>query len=155
MSPDAPLQRRFDLLVLDYGGVCTLSHRELADGPVVDPVNAERDESLRAVLAAQAAGLKVVILSNEVDRAWAEHSPVLAQVDHILPCTDNGILKPDRRAYQRALLVTGCRADRSLFVDDEIDNVRGAQAAGLEAILFDITDPTASWHEIREALSQP
>jgi putative hydrolase of the HAD superfamily len=143
----------YDLLVLDYGGVCTMSHRELVGAAVqADRFNAERPECLTLVLAVQALGVRVAVLSNEIDRAWVERSTLLSRVDHVLACSDNRILKPDRRAYQRALLVTGCAADRTLFVDDEVDNVRGAQGAGLDAMLFDTSDPVASWSAIDAAI---
>jgi len=155
MPSQASPPRRFDLLVLDYGGVCTMSHRELVGGAVqTGPFNAERAECVRLVLAAQALGMQVAVLSNEIDRAWIEHSTVLSRVDHVLACNDNGILKPDRRAYQRALLVSRCAAERSLFVDDEVDNVRGAEGAGLAAMLFDTRDPIGSWSQIDAAISR-
>jgi putative hydrolase of the HAD superfamily len=144
--------RRYDLLVLDYGGVCTMSHRELVDSPSDTP-NAERSECVPVILAAQALGMQVAVLSNEIDRAWVEHSPVLSQVDHVIPCGDNEVFKPDRRAYQRALLVSRCTAERALFVDDELDNVRGAQGAGLATIRFDTGDPAGSWTAIDVAIS--
>ena len=147
---------RYDLLILDYGGVCTLSHREVVETTVrSDRFNAERSECLTFVLAAQALEMQVAVLSNEIDREWVKHSDVLARVDHVIACSDNGILKPDRRAYQRALLVSGCAPERTLFVDDEIDNVRGAQGAGLAAILFDTCDAVASWAAIEAAISRP
>ncbi len=149
------MTRRYDLLVLDYGGVCTMSQGELANRTApMSLADAERVQCLPVVLAAQAAGITVAVLSNEIDRSWAEQSPVLAQVDHVLPCADNGIMKPDRRAYQRVLLITGCTADRALFVDDDADNVRGAQGAGLATLLFDTSDPAASWAQIEQSIKQ-
>jgi putative hydrolase of the HAD superfamily len=146
--------RRYDLLVLDYGGVCTMSHRELVDSPS-GTLDIERSECVPVVLAAQAIGMQVAVLSNEIDRAWIEHSAVLSQVDHVIPCGDNGVFKPDRRAYQRALLVSRCTAERALFVDDDLDNVRGAQGAGLASMLFDATDPVAAWSLIHAMISAP
>jgi putative hydrolase of the HAD superfamily len=142
----------YDLLILDYAGVCTLSHAEIvASSQPADDRQIERAEGLAVVRWAQAAGTKVVVLSNEIDRAWIPNSPLLSTVDSVLACTDNGILKPDRRAYQRALLLTGCTAERALFVDDDLDNVRGARGAGLDAIAFDTNDPRASWAVVASA----
>jgi hypothetical protein len=39
-----------------------------------------------------------------------------------------------------------------VFADDLDDNVRGADAAGLSAVLFDITDPAGSVARVRAAL---
>ena len=146
----------YDLLILDYGGVCTMSHHELVEAAVPsDRFNAERHECLPFVLAVQALEIQVAVLSNEIDREWVKQSSVLACVDHVIACSDNGIYKPDRRAYQRALLVSRCVPERALFVDDEIDNVRGAQGAGLAAMLFDTLDAVASWAAIDAAIRRP
>lgn len=147
--------RSFDVLVLDYGGVCTLAHGEFLVRTDTDDTHTdgERTGALGSVRQAHRLGMTVVVLSNEIDRSWTARSPTLSSVDHVLACTDNGILKPDRRAYQRALLVGGCTADRALFVDDDIDNIRGAEAAGLATIHFDTADPARSWAEIEEAIS--
>ena len=132
-----------------------MSHRELVGAGVqTNSFNAERAECMRVVLAAQALGMQVSVLSNEIDRAWVEQSTLLAQVDHILACSDNGIFKPDRRAYQRALLMSRCAPERTLFVDDEVDNVRGAEGAGLAALLFDTGDPVGSWTAIEAAITR-
>lgn len=153
MPADQPLARRYDLLVLDYAGVCTPSHAEFAQrSTLATSETDERPGCLPVIRLAHSLGLTVVVLSNEIDPAWIERSSALSAVDHVIACTDNGILKPDRRAFQRALLLTNCAADRSLVVDDAIDNVRGAQAAGLTAILFDTTDADASWASVTQAL---
>lgn len=99
---------------------------------------------------ARAAGICVAILSNEIDGSWAASVALLAEVDHIIACSDNGLLKPDRRAYQRALMVTGSSADQVLFVDDEPENVAGARAVGIEALLFDVDRAADCWAEIAE-----
>jgi len=153
------VERNHDLLVLDFGGVCTPSHRETidaadsgGDGKPVEAITTIRPGCEAVVAAAQNHGIQVVILSNEISPDWAETIPLLNQVDRVLACTDNRIFKPDRRAFQRALLLTGCRANRSLVVDDEMDNVRSAQAIGLNTIHFDTTNPKHSWAEITQTL---
>jgi len=145
--------RMFDLLVLDYAGVCTLSTSEfLANASMEPEALGERVRSVSVIRNAQLAGLRVVVLSNEIDRSWIAGSPVLSQVDHVLACSDNGIYKPDRRAFQRALLATQCQPARALAVDDDPANIRGAQAAGLATLLFDVSNPDASWLRIDAAI---
>jgi len=51
------------------------------------------------------------------------------------------LAKPDRRIFEILVEKSGHRADTLLFVDDSEVNVRGARAAGLQAVLF--TDPAA------------
>lgn len=150
------------VLLLDYGGVCTLSTGEFVaaqgrDGcsSVVAAQDATRPECRPVVARARAAGICVAILSNEIDRSWAMSVPLLDEVDHIIACSDNGLLKPDRRAYQRALMVTGSSADQVLFVDDEPENVAGARAVGIEALLFDVDRAADCWAEIAERVKGP
>ena len=150
------------VLLLDYGGVCTPSTREFIaaqdqDGcpSLVAAQDATRPECRSVVARARAAGICVAILSNEIDRSWAASVPLLAEVDHIIACSDNGLLKPDRRAYQRALMVTGSSADQVLFVDDEPDNVAGARAVGIEALLFDVDRAADCWAEIADRVIGP
>ena len=45
--------------------------------------------------------------------------------------------KPERAAYAACLERLGARAAETLLVDDRADNVEGARAAGLQALLFE------------------
>jgi putative hydrolase of the HAD superfamily len=47
-----------------------------------------------------------------------------------------GIRKPDPRIYLRALGILGDRPDRSLFIDDRLENVAAAAAVGMKAVRF-------------------
>ncbi|MBL8908302.1 MAG: HAD family phosphatase [Rhizobiales bacterium] len=47
-----------------------------------------------------------------------------------------GILKPDRAIFEHFLARNALSADACLFIDDNLDNVRGAQGAGIEAVHF-------------------
>jgi putative hydrolase of the HAD superfamily len=47
-----------------------------------------------------------------------------------------GMRKPDSRIYQRSLGVLGKRPERSLFIDDRLENVAAAAAVGMKAIRF-------------------
>ena len=138
----------FDLLLLDYGGVCTPSHDEYLAGTA----NEVRPECLAVVSAARDAGVVVAILSNELASEWIERNPVLREADHVISCSDNRIYKPDRRAYQRVLLVTGASADRTLYVDDEPDNIAGASGVGMETMHFDPVDAAGGWSRIASRL---
>lgn len=142
--------RPFDLLLLDYGGVCTPSHHEYLAATA--PIEDVRPESPQVIEAAQAAGMSVIVLSNELDPTQIEPNAVLSMVDHVICGLDNKIFKPDRRAYQRALLVSGCDASRTLFVDDDADNVAGANGVGMATMLFDPVNASKQWAEIAKRL---
>ena len=105
------------------------------------------------VNAAQSVGIAVSVLTNDL-RAfhgpkWEKSIQLLQAVDHIVDCSDTGILKPDPRAYQRALEVLGVSAGRVLFVDDQQLNVEGARALGIDSFHFDVTRPDDSWQQVR------
>ena len=141
------------LLILDFGGVCTLSAAELI-GLDVDPADstaAMRDGAEEMVQAAQAAGALVFVLSNELDAQLVSSVPLLQAVDRVVLCSDNGIYKPDRRAFQRCLLLAGVEAHEAMMVDDHPDNVAVAESLGIAPVLFDpsMVDP---WKSVREVL---
>jgi FMN phosphatase YigB (HAD superfamily) len=141
----------FDLLILDFEGVCTptVSQR------IADPdLPLEHAAAQRVVERARSAGLTVVILSNEIDPGWIATHPVLADADHIVNCADNRIFKPDRRAFQRCLLLSGATAERTLVVDDDPDNVTVAASLGMTALRFDPDDVSGSWAAVDLELSR-
>jgi putative hydrolase of the HAD superfamily len=47
-----------------------------------------------------------------------------------------GLRKPEPAIYQRALDILGLPPERVLFIDDRVENVDGAVAAGISAIQF-------------------
>ena len=142
-----------DLLILDYSGVCTASVLfrllviDIRDG---DGVRRECEELVKE---AQEAGIAVAVLSNEMTKDWARTIPLLATVDHVVACADNNIFKPDRRAFQRCLLLADTEPERALVVDDEPDNITVAASLGMHTVLFDETQTSASWSAVHEKLS--
>ena len=76
-------------------------------------------------------------------------APALALRFHRRVVTSGALqrTKPDPRAYADCLACLGVRADATLFIDDNADNVHGALAAGLDALHFH--DPAALRAELR------
>ncbi len=143
----------FDVVVMDFDGVCTPSSQEFIADPVgLGPLRA----GLSTVVAAMRDhGLQVVLLSNEFDRAWADEIDGFPHFDHIAVGSDNKIFKPDRRAFQRALHLTRCRPEASLVIDDDPTNCRVARSIGCHAIEFDTTDVAGSWATVMATLGLP
>lgn len=135
----------------------SLSLREymtlLYDPPTPELIRAEATASTASALAA---GYGVSVLTNDMrafhGEAWEAGVDFLQLVDHIVDCSDTGILKPDPRAFERAIEIVGAPADRMLFVDDQPINVEGARSAGLDAVWFDVANATDSWAGIGEIL---
>ena len=82
---------------------------------------------------------KTAILSN----AWSNGRRVIAQdyglaeaVDEIIVSADEGVAKPDARLYALAVQRLGVPAAAAIMVDDFLENVNGAVAAGLTGVLF-------------------
>jgi putative hydrolase of the HAD superfamily len=141
-------------LIVDYDGVCTPSIRELVADPTLlaDGSVPIRPDAHTCIGAALDQGLVVVVLSNDLPTSTVDTTPILQRVDHVLSLANAPIRKPDRRAFQRALLLAGVSPDRALVVDDSASNVAGARAAGIPAIHFDVTAPAESWAAVRRLL---
>ena len=92
----------------------------------------------RLVQDAKAAGLRVAGFSNttpiHTERIF--DSPVVRLLDRLVTSCDIGLAKPDPEAYRAALVLLEAKPEETLFVDDREDNVAGARAAGLSAIVF-------------------
>jgi putative hydrolase of the HAD superfamily len=115
-----------------------------------------RPEAMDVVQRALAAGYGVSVLTNDM-RAfhgpdWEHGMEFFDHVDHIVDCSDTGILKPDPRAFERAVEIVGVPADRLLFVDDQPLNVEGGRQSGLDAVWFDIANATSAWASIAATL---
>lgn len=121
-----------------------------------DPNRAVRESARRTIEEARAAGLRVGIVSNELELFWGrsfmERLDLLRHIDVLVDATHTGILKPDPRAYRAALDALGVAAGRALFVDDQQRNVDGARAVGMAAVYFDVADADGSFRRVRELL---
>lgn len=121
-----------------------------------DPNLAVRESARRTVAAARAAGLRVGILSNELELYWGrpfmDRLELLRDIDVLVDATHTHILKPDPRAYAFALEALGTSAQRVLFVDDQLRNVEGARRLGIEAVHFDVAAADACFASVRRQL---
>ncbi len=114
-----------------------------------DPAAVLRPEAIAAVERVHAAGLRLAILSNELDLFYGadfrRKLPLLDRFELIVDATHTGILKPDPRAYAAITEGLGLSAGACVFVDDQARNVAGAAAAGMQTVAFDVTQPAASY----------
>lgn len=120
-----------------------------------DPQSAIRPEALEAVSAARRNGIKLAVLSNELDlfygREFREKLTFLDAFDLIVDATYSGILKPDPRAYAFVTDGLALAPSECVFVDDQLKNVRGAANHGFRTVHFDVTRPAVSY---RAAMTQ-
>ena len=78
----------------------------------------------------------VISNTNDVHVHWLRAQiPEFASFDSVIFSSDVGLIKPDPAIYFRSLGELGVEAGRALFVDDLPENVVGAQAVGMAALL--------------------
>jgi putative hydrolase of the HAD superfamily len=85
------------------------------------------------------AGKKVAMLSNmpaDLGLALRSRSDRLSVFDQVTLSFDVGVVKPDPAIYEQCLDGLGTAPDRTLFLDDRIANVQGAEVLGMRAIQF-------------------
>jgi len=115
-----------------------------------------RPEARDAILKAKQAGLKLAILSNELDLfygvAFRKRFPLIELFDAIVDATYTKILKPDPRAYEQVLAELRLDRKNCVFVDDQRKNIEGAIAVGLPHVHFDVTHPAESYAQALEML---
>jgi len=124
-----------------------------------DPATAMRPEALSAIAKAKQAGVRLAILSNELDlfygRDLREKLAFLKDFDTIIDATYTGILKPDPRAYAFVTDALQLDAAQCVFVDDQLKNIRGGEAAGMRTVLFDVRNPGQSYATALSLLGIP
>ncbi|WP_375261962.1 HAD-IA family hydrolase [Palleronia sp.] len=120
------------------------------------PAQVIRPEALQTFDICSANGIRLAILSNELDLFYGadfrEKLPFLAQFDVVVDATHTGILKPDPRAYAEVLDRLALPAAECVFIDDQLRNIRGADALGLGTIHFDVRAPRDSYIRALDAL---
>lgn len=121
-----------------------------------DPEAVIRPEAVAAIDAARRVGIRLAILSNELDLFYGadfrDRLPLLSLFEVIVDATYSKILKPDPRAYAAVTDALDLPAKACVFVDDQKRNVDGAVAAGMRAVHFDVRDPARSYAEARGLL---
>nr|WP_180882998.1 HAD-IA family hydrolase [Mesorhizobium loti] len=116
-----------------------------------DPEAVVRPEADRAIRKAHGAGVRLAVLSNELDLFYGAdfrgRLPLLSLFEAIVDATYTKILKPDLRAYQFVAEALGLPINACVFVDDQQRNIDGAIAAGMLPVHFDVASPARSYAE--------
>lgn len=97
------------------------------------------DESLLDWINSLRGRYRTAILSN----AWGgarkflmSHTKVVAAFEQLIISAEEGVRKPQKEIYQRAVQRLSVLPHEAVFVDDVLENVEAARRAGLEAIQF-------------------
>lgn len=119
------------------------------------PAEVIRPEFLDTIAAARAAGVRLAVLSNELDLFYGaefrKKLPFLQDFEVVVDATHTGILKPDPRAYRIVLDALDLAAGECVFIDDQDRNIAGARSVGLRTVAFDVTRPGESYARVRAA----
>jgi len=98
-----------------------------------------RDEgalSYASALKRQDVAIGVISNTNDVHVRWLRAQiPEFAAFDSVIFSSDVGLVKPDPAIYELALSELGVQPEQALFVDDLAENVAGARAVGMAALL--------------------
>lgn len=87
-------------------------------------------------------GVKLAVLSNTIEphaRALRE-ADLYDGFDYLFLSHEIGTRKPDPAIYQHALEVLGTKPEETIFVDDDPENVKAAEALGIQGVVFTDTD---------------
>lgn len=110
-----------------------------------------RPEAVKAIRRAHESGVRLAILSNELDLFYgAEFRRRLSIVplfETIVDATYTGILKPDPRAYAAVAEALALPPQACVFVDDQKRNIVGAEEAGMRVVHFNVLEPARSYAE--------
>jgi putative hydrolase of the HAD superfamily len=121
-----------------------------------DPAAVVRPEMRQLIAAARARGLRLGILSNELELFYGTEflgrMGIVDEFDAVVDATHTGVLKPDPRAYAQAVGQLRLGADEILFVDDQFRNIAGAVKAGLQTQYFELRDIPGTFAAIRARL---
>lgn len=95
------------------------------------------------IAALRAAGKPVAILSNmprELGEALKARTDRLSRFDHLTLSYEVRSVKPEAQIYEHAIEGIGTEPGKTLFLDDRIANVQGAELLGIRAIQFTSRD---------------
>jgi len=98
--------------------------------------------------------IKIGLLSNYSNRLrpMIEEDLGIAHLfDDMVISSEVKLLKPDEKIYQTALSRLDVEAEETIFVDDRLENIEGAQKVGMHGVLFTETEQVIN--EINHLLS--
>ena len=99
-------------------------------------------DSVQLLETLKQAGYRLGLLSNTCDCHWSflqedrRFRFLHNGIEHYVLSFVAGLAKPDRDIYRLAADLAGCSPGSILFIDDLDENVKAAQACGIDGILF-------------------
>ena len=106
-----------------------------------------------AVRAARAAGVRTGLISNSWGTSIYDPGALEDMFDAVVISGEVGLHKPQPEIYRLAAERLGVEPEGCVFVDDLRENVHGAEAVGMTAVLH--RDPEATVAALEELLDVP
>jgi putative hydrolase of the HAD superfamily len=139
-----------------------LAGRELGMAEVItamcgaDPNRAVRAEAAATVAKAKAAGCRIGVLTNDLERIYGRdvvaQFAILREMDAVIDGSRSGLRKPSPEAYASALAALNSTTGEAVFVDDQVSNVEAAIALGVAGVAFDVREPASSFRAAERLL---
>ena len=98
------------------------------------------EDSVTLLAELRAAGYRIAALTNwsaETYPVARERFPFLGWFEDVIISGVEGLAKPEPAIFDIALRRTRFAPERTVFIDDNLPNIDGARAAGLETIHFE------------------
>jgi putative hydrolase of the HAD superfamily len=118
-----------------------------------------REQARALVRNARAAGHPVAILTNDLrafhSQRWVDEIEIVGDVDVLVDGSVEGYLKPDPRLYEILADRLGVDFGDMVFLDDQMTNIRGAEALGIPSVWFDPAEPDTGFAAVRILLGLP
>lgn len=121
-----------------------------------EPNAAIRPQVRQLVQDAARSGIKVGILSNELElfygQDFLDRLDIMQDIAVLIDASRSQVLKPHPDAYAAAVEAMRIPPAKLLFVDDQMRNIVGAHACGLQTQLFELRDPDGACAALRQRL---
>ena len=106
-------------------------------GRFLEMIDSVHQENVNLALKLKQKGYPIYLLSNfpgdQFDKYRLQNS-FLDEFDDRIISGDVGLAKPDIKIYQLAIKKFNLNPEESLFIDDKIENTKGAEQAGIKTI---------------------
>ena len=103
-------------------------------------------------------GFPLTLLSNmplELSRHVTKSFPSLSTFEYLIYSCDYGSIKPELAIYRNCLELLKAAPQDILYLDDRAENVAAAAHLGINSVLFDTVEKTASRVESRFDIPVP
>jgi HAD superfamily hydrolase (TIGR01509 family) len=106
-------------------------------GRFLEMIIGTHQENINLALQLQKMGYPIYLLSNFPGDQFEKYrlqNSFIDQFDDRIISGDVGLAKPDKKIYELAIKKFNLVPENSLFIDDKIENIKGAESVGIKTI---------------------